>query len=186
MPIVSLGHGAVQQTTRLVHLDCDCTASASVPDVDRAEGIAESRLCRRSSNVTARTRFHVKPRDQQGRRYAERSGSLQQPGTRADRSEVMKGVAGLPIDPMCGRSGVDASDTGGHRCRARSSGFIGGYRNLRGLRHPSPPTRQGVLAGSATPYQGRRGRERRSSSTTSNAPRGTVASSRVWSRGCHT
>ena len=51
---------------------------------------------------------------------------------------------------------------------------------------PTPPTRQGILAGSATHYQGRRGRERRSSSTTSNAPRGTVASSRVRSRGCHT
>ena len=24
LPIVSVGHGAVQQTTRLVHLDCEC------------------------------------------------------------------------------------------------------------------------------------------------------------------
>lgn len=48
--------------------------------------------------------------------------------------------------------------------------------------NPSPPTRQGVLAGSATHYQGRRGREQRSSLTTSNAPGGTGASSRGWSR----
>lgn len=112
----SVGHGAVQQTTRLVHLDCDCTASASVPGVNRAEGIAESRLCRRSTDAKARTRFHVKPRDQQGRRYAEQSGSLQQPGMRADRSEVMRGSAGLPIDRTHGRSGVAAPDNGGHRC----------------------------------------------------------------------
>jgi len=79
----------------------------------------------------------------------------------------MKGSAGLPIDRTHGRSGVAAPDNGGHRCWARSSGFIGRYRNLRGLRHPSPPTRQGILAGSATHYQGRRGRKRRSSSTTS-------------------
>ena len=99
----SVGHGAVQQTTRLVHLDCDCTASASVPDVNRAEGIAESRLCRRSTDAKAR-------------RYAEQSGSLQQPGMRADRSEVMRGSAGLPIDRTHGRSGVAAPDNGGHRC----------------------------------------------------------------------
>ena len=52
----------------------------------------------------ARGVFHVKPRDQQGRRCAERSGSSWQPGMRADRSEGMKGIAGSLIDRTRGRS----------------------------------------------------------------------------------
>ena len=92
----------------------------------------------------------------------------------AGRPESTKGTEGMPIDRTRWRGGVDAADAGGLFCRARTSGFIDRHRNLRGLRHPSPTIRQGVLAGSATHYQGRRGRERWSSSTTSNAPRGTV------------
>ena len=59
---------------------------------------------------------HVSRETARSTGYAERSVSERQSGTRADRSEVMKGVAGLPIDPMCGRGGVAAPDTGGHRC----------------------------------------------------------------------
>ena len=59
---------------------------------------------------------HVSRETARSTGYAERSGSLQQPGMRADRSEVMRGIAGLSIDPMCGRGGVAAPDTGGHRC----------------------------------------------------------------------
>jgi len=42
----------------------------------------------------------------------------------------MKGIARSLIDRTRGRSGVAALDTGGHRCWARSSGFVGKYWNL--------------------------------------------------------
>ena len=58
----------------------------------------------------------MKPRERQAMRYAERSVSERQSGIRADRSEGMKGIAGLLIDRTRGRGGVAASDTGGHRC----------------------------------------------------------------------
>lgn len=58
----------------------------------------------------------MKPRERQARRYAERSVSERQSGIRADRSEGMKGIAGLLIDRTRGRGGVAAPDTGGHRC----------------------------------------------------------------------
>ena len=48
--------------------------------------------------------FHVKPRDQRGRRYAERSGSLQQPGMRADRSEVMRVSRACPSTRCVGEA----------------------------------------------------------------------------------
>ena len=51
---------------------------------------------------------HVSRETARSTGYAERSVSERQSGVRADRSEVMKGVVGLPIDPMCGRGGVAA------------------------------------------------------------------------------
>lgn len=58
----------------------------------------------------------MKPRDEQGRRYAERSVSRWQAGMRADRSEGMKGISGSLIDRMRRRSGVDAAGAVGHWC----------------------------------------------------------------------
>lgn len=59
---------------------------------------------------------HVSRETARSTGYAERSVSEWQPGMRADRSEGMKGIAGLLIDRTRGRGGVAAPDTGGHRC----------------------------------------------------------------------
>ena len=70
----------------------------------------------------------------------------------------MKGIAGLLIDRTRGRSewmlqipeaiGVELV----RQASLADTGTSGAFDT------PSPPTRQGVLAGSATHYQGRRGR----------------------------